>query len=782
MNDNLGNLGDFLPRQVGGHADGKNSNFGRLGDFLPQKEMKCRVRGCNNLVHLSGNAVMQDIAHGRRPERMCEECFARLQTLQDKEMPCSKPGCNGTWTWNRYQQLESLACGHKDPPRGFCSACQEELKNVKDQQIPCRMKGCKNTWTLTAREQAQLGGRPIPHKLCDDCFQKLKSLEDREVKCRVPGCDHTFTWNRFQQLEHLKAGKSLDNPPQRMCDRCFHIFSALVSRELPCRIHDCKNTWTFSSFEQLQQIVKALSEGKTAADVPGSAERVQEILAAKNGQASDAHPKKQSPQDEETAKAKDTATAEPESAEAQPTSQRHSSVLDGLPIPPPPSRMCKDCFSFYNSATDLEQPCRNHFCKNTWKLTKSMQLSLHVRKRTNIIPRYCEACEAKLKELADKDMPCSQPGCDGSWLYRKEDQLRDLTAGHPPKPHLCLRCNEFIKSHPAKDVQCQSCGALIQVSSRQQLECELGVSTLPTLCSDCTKKSLDSKVDTDAVANSIVRPVLAIPRSGEWTQVPGAKAPPPRLTAEKIAAAEKAVRRIVCVGDELTLSGDNEETSWPMKLQTALSEKYGEQTLVLNAAMPACTATVAKACVRRDIAPFAPQVVIVSTVFSDTLAIAAQPDEEARAAKLAELFSDSRALLESIQKTGAKPVAWLPHPIYFEESPEWRLNKGEVSLRKDLLRQVTNQFRGQCEELGITLVDVGAMFLSTGEKMAHEWMDSWELHNETGASNIANWLKNSIIENNFLADAVPFAAPAPAAPEATAAEPEQPASPSPAEE
>ena len=215
-----------------------NDNFGNIGDSFPEKDVKCRVRGCNNLIHISSQEVMRDAVRGKaRPARMCDECIAKFNELEDKEMPCSKPGCTGTWIWNRYQQLEAIRMGRTNfTPRGFCQACHEEMKEAQDIQIPCRIKGCKNTWTLTARDQLELGEKAIPRKLCDECFHLLNTLADKELKCRVSGCDHTWTWTRFQQLEHIRAGKSLDNPPSRMCQHCFDIFKGLTSQEQPCRI------------------------------------------------------------------------------------------------------------------------------------------------------------------------------------------------------------------------------------------------------------------------------------------------------------------------------------------------------------------------------------------------------------------------------------------------------------------------------------------------------------------------------------------------------------------
>ena len=114
-----------------------DSNFVSIGDFLPGSEVKCKVHGCNNMVHISSKMAMQNVVDGKSaPARMCDECFALLQTLEDKEVPCSTPGCEGKWVWTKYQQLVAMRSGHTTPPRGFCDECHGKMKEMQDRQIP----------------------------------------------------------------------------------------------------------------------------------------------------------------------------------------------------------------------------------------------------------------------------------------------------------------------------------------------------------------------------------------------------------------------------------------------------------------------------------------------------------------------------------------------------------------------------------------------------------------------------------------------------------------------
>ena len=187
---------------------------------------------------------MQNVVDGKSaPARMCDDCFALMQTLEDKEMPCSTPGCEGKWIWTKYQQLVSIRCGHSSPPRGFCDECHGKMREMQERQIPCRMKGCRNTWTLTAAEQMKLKGKAPQPRLCDECYKILSSLSDKELHCRIRGCRNTLIWNRFQQLEHIRGGKSIDAPPHLMCEDCHiqhnpNIMEEVTSSTRPQRFHN----------------------------------------------------------------------------------------------------------------------------------------------------------------------------------------------------------------------------------------------------------------------------------------------------------------------------------------------------------------------------------------------------------------------------------------------------------------------------------------------------------------------------------------------------------------
>jgi hypothetical protein len=360
------------------------------------------------------------------------------------------------------------------------------MKNVKDRQIPCRIRNCKNTWTLTAREQQLLGDSPVPDRMCDECYALLNTLQDKELVCKIRGCGHTIPWNRFQQLEHIRAGKSAEATPSRMCPSCFALSRKLENREVPCRIRGCKHTWTFTVNEQIEQILagKVKKEDSPAAKEASGADAV-EAAVPDAGTAVPPVVPEETPQPE--------AVVQAESVRRDAAGEKeHPKTSAAKPVPEaiPPSRMCRECYDFFRNAVDTEEPCRNRNCKNTWTYTRSMQLTQRQYAQGRVPVRYCDECTQKLKSLEDKQMPCSQKGCDGTWLYSRDEQLKDGSAGREPKPRRCRKCNDFLSSHSAVVVTCEECGKPVEVSSAQQLEIELGESTMPTRCADCNRKML----------------------------------------------------------------------------------------------------------------------------------------------------------------------------------------------------------------------------------------------------------------------------------------------------
>ncbi len=688
-----------------------NNRLGNLGDLFPGKDMKCRIRGCQNVIHVSGAEVIQNLARGKssHSSKMCDECYARLQELADKEMPCSTPGCEGTFVWDRFQQLEAERRAkpgeEPKPPHGFCDKCKENMGEFHDQERPCRLRGCKNTWTWTAREQMASGGKPPAPRLCNDCFKIYRELKDDYLPCRVKGCNNSVLWTKHQQLEHLRAGKSLDAPPARMCDDCYKKFQELKPMEMPCKIHGCKNTWTLSTYEQLEAI-------------------------------------RNTPEGQE---------------------------------PVMPVRMCKDCFHFFSTAKDIEVPCRNKACKNTWVWSRSMQLTAHAHGSSRPMVKLCDECVKNLSQLKDEERPCCTQGCNGTWTYRAEEQLRDKCAMRDEPKRRCPTCLAFFQSHTPEQLVCTSCGNTFNWSVQEQLACQLGVFVKPEKCPDCVRAEIAGIREPDVSKLIVSRPQFIIPTAGEWNADSAICDWPPRMNQATVAHLTDSAVRVVCIGDEATLSLDPPAQSWPALLEAKLRERFADHgsLAVLNTGIRRCRTAQGLKRLLRDVTPFRPQLVIASFVFGDAILSQREAtDADALALRLAQLSDDLDAFIANVQETGSRLLFWLPNPIYPQLNEEVGFDPDAFRLwterQAQFYDQVQNATRRCCEKHQVPVVDARSLFEVNGLHSAQKWMNGWAMHNEQGASVIANWIAEKIISARLL---TPEDFVQPAEPETTAAEP-----------
>ena len=663
-----------------------STSFGSLGDLFPESEVPCRVHGCKNMVHISGTRAMysKTVEHGRNSTPMCDECYAYFQTLEDKEMPCSKPGCDGKWIWTRWQQLEAHARAHGHeprPPQGLCPKCIEELKEVEAKQIPCRVRGCKNTWNWTAKMQLESKDGKPPRRLCDDCFRTLNSLEDKELDCCIKGCDHKVTWTRFQQLEYIRSGGDVAKPPQRMCERCLTLYHELKPVEVNCRVSGCKGTWLYTPREQ-----------------------VEARIAAPEGQE-----------------------------------------------PAVPKRMCKSCFQFFQNSKDIEQPCANRGCDGKWIWTRAMQLGGHVHGHDHAPHRMCDDCQKRLKELQPIEQPCQEAACKGTWTYTPEEQLKDALLKRQPAPRHCAACKEFLASHQSELVKCEKCGGEFAWSAQEQLLTSLGAFQKPSVCAKCNSESLaEMPPPPQLVTPAPIKPLtVTIPTGGPWNDSPVTRDWPQGMTADLIERMEHATRRVVCIGDEMTLPPEDSSTpGWTALLERRLREKQ-PGTVLLQSGLAGCTTDLACARFERDVAPFAPHLLIFSFAFADSRKMPADASAEAYAAALQPLEEAFQRFVGLARALPQPPelLAWLPNPIYPQEGGRndlWHDNPAPDAEAVRWYDAVLRALRSWCQKAEVPVLDAKAMFEMVGQKSALAWMATWNRPNADGLKNLANWFADKL--------------------------------------
>lgn len=414
--------------------------FASLGDKMADKKIPCRVRGCPRSWLWRGPERVKAFSAGHmEPQaRMCDLCHARAQTLEDRHVRCSTSGCDGTFLWNKFSQLEAILEqkeeGPAPPPKLLCEGCRRKVRQIPDQPIPCRVKACSKTWIWSGRAQLQAGVLPgaeatiePPSRMCEACHELYESITDQRRPCKVQGCKRSFVWKRWERLEALRAaeaqGAQHADAPLRMCDECAHLLSTLEDEDVPCRTEGCDGVWSWRRSHQLEALL--------ALPVPDA-----ELL--------------------------------------------------------PPARMCPACQAKFSQLKDRAVPCKRGGCKRTWVFKRGTQLERWIKhgEGPDRPPpqRLCDECRKKLDQFQDRPVECKNAGCAGTWVWTRFAQLAAKESGHHAPPlHVCDACREFMEAHPAKTLSCRDCQAPIHWSSEFQLKTKLGLMQEPTLCGACKK-------------------------------------------------------------------------------------------------------------------------------------------------------------------------------------------------------------------------------------------------------------------------------------------------------
>jgi hypothetical protein len=175
------------------------------------------------------------------PARMCDACAARYGALADQTQPCRIKGCDETWSWTRGAQLEAAvgSPGPMEPPERMCGGCYGKWSQLSDRELPCKRHGCSGTWTWKRGEQ--LSGKPAPARLCAACVEAMSTLHDQEAPCehQADGCPGTWTYSRIAQLSagHRKTA------PHHPCPDCQAFLREARTREIPCQKCSAVITW-----------------------------------------------------------------------------------------------------------------------------------------------------------------------------------------------------------------------------------------------------------------------------------------------------------------------------------------------------------------------------------------------------------------------------------------------------------------------------------------------------------------------------------------------------------
>lgn len=645
------------------------------------------------------------------------------ELFPDKNIRCRVRGCTNSWQMAGEDAVRKLASADPELPERMCAECYETYIKLKDMDVACGKNGCANTWKWTRFQQLEALAKGItrpPRRFCPDCQKELAEIADKEMPCRMKGCKGSWVWSKQQQLNWDK-----DQPPSRLCKDCFTRLQEYEDKQLPCRVKGCGNRWPWSAYQQLEH---ALS-GK---DPENSPRRMCPDCVRRLRQYQDM---------EVPCKARECSRTWTWSAYAQ----LEFRLTHGDEAPPP-TRLCNECFQFFQQARDIERQCKTKGCRRTWIYGKGWQLRDWLKGREYAPAMICEECRARLEQLAPVEKPCDVPGCSGTWTHLPEEQLKDSLSGRRDlRSKRCKDCEEFLHEHTFQNVKCEKCGCDVPWSPYEQLLVTRGIFTKPALCSACGGANLPASRPPLPVVSDHHQ-VVRMPKGGRWGSDPEIAAWPPHLDHAVIARAEKADIRIVALGDDLTYSADDIEHSWPLLLERKLAEKLADQGLVpvvVNAGIPGTSSRQALQRLKRDVAPFKPHIILFSFAFGDSLLEIVgdryRPkisDEEAEQA-MAQLNAELR-------KTGAKAIYWTTNPTFphCHKQPV-HLNGWADAQQARKSHMLAHALR-LCGEAEIPVVELRSRFEVNGESSAKKWMSDWFNHNATGAANIATWMASEL--------------------------------------
>lgn len=229
-----------------------------LGDL----EVPCQIKSCKNTW--TWRASSRFIDGEKPPRRLCSQCFEKVKTLQDKQIPCRVSECDKTWTWDCYAQLEHLASGQSldCPPKKMCQDCFAKFNSLKEKEMPCSTEGCSHTWKWLRFDQLEYElaiakGKKvtIPSRRCAECYEKFSHLHDRKRPCANHFCHNLVNYSRKKQFEDL--AKLGHERPEEYCQECQKKLSELTMKERSCQVLGCHNYRQFPPEEQLEEMTRS---------------------------------------------------------------------------------------------------------------------------------------------------------------------------------------------------------------------------------------------------------------------------------------------------------------------------------------------------------------------------------------------------------------------------------------------------------------------------------------------------------------------------------------------
>ncbi len=639
----------------------------------------------------------------------------------DQEVRCMNPRCRNTWTWFKKDGDDP-----SKPPRRLCPECEARLAKLEDIEVPCKEEGCDKIFKMTAKEQLYAGKKATLEGFCPECAAKRDHRRDMEIPCRIQACEHTWVWTKRDQERNQE--KTI---PKRLCEKCFEELNKLHDIEVPCKIDACKKTWTYTRMGQLLDRKAGKDESYTPKRMCSDCMKKLKELKPKQIKC----------------RIKECDNTWPFSTYAQ-LEYYSREGWDAAP----PQRMCNECYSFINSVEEKTLHCKNKGCKNDWKYTKRMQLHDKLTKRKNATYRMCPECFKNFQDINPEEVPCkfAEHGCGNTWTRSAYEQLQtELQHKNHNPVKACEECSKFLNDAKTITKSCKKCAQDISFTPLEQLLHKLGKFTTSELCPDCLNQELKENAAEGQLPITHHTHVVKLPSKGAWNRDAAIRELPPFVNHNKLVQLVDAEVVIVVFADELALHED-EEQSWPARLQQTLIERHPEfKTIVVNASIADTGSEQAVNRLKRDVSPFEPNVVLFSFDHGDSKV------KDYRGEKGFEFKYPYERVAESLEDLFSKMSAMKTHKLYFTSTPllpELGTPAGVKPYEKEEWTTAQKEHYDKClahaksmaHKHNVPILDLMARFEVKGKESARKWMKNWYEPNDHGLRNITQWMADYI--------------------------------------
>jgi hypothetical protein len=193
---------------------------------LSDISIKCKISECENEWIWNKFSQLNskvELGTSSPPQRMCDSCHSIFSETKEIVHKCRIPGCKDTWIEKRGSVFSRIKSGEPIPHK-LCDNCFERLNSIENKEVECKNKkfGCKKTWLWKKENQLRVilkNSEDNPHppnKTCPDCNNFMSENKAYFLKCSECDADIIFISSEYQ----LKINLGFMGQPENLCNDC----------------------------------------------------------------------------------------------------------------------------------------------------------------------------------------------------------------------------------------------------------------------------------------------------------------------------------------------------------------------------------------------------------------------------------------------------------------------------------------------------------------------------------------------------------------------------------